>query len=95
MNTKFYKVSLTEVVSTPAFRIPKSKVIVELRVRDGDEEAAKDRAGRIGEQAWMPLLLKKRVEKISYEVTLIDKPAAEPGMFTVIGGVKTWFALDE
>jgi hypothetical protein len=95
MNQKFYQVGITEIVSTPVFQIPNSKVIVELRVREGDEETAKHRAGRLAEQAFMPLLLKKRVEKISYEVTLIDKPASVPKIITVIGGVKTWFALDE
>jgi hypothetical protein len=96
MNTKFYKVSITEIVSTPVSKIPKSKAIVELSVRQGDEETAKHRAGRIAERAFMPLLTrKKKVEKISYEVTPIDKPASVPKMFSVIDGVKTWFALDE
>ncbi|MEI9896747.1 MAG: hypothetical protein WDN28_23525 [Chthoniobacter sp.] len=78
---------------TPPFRIPKSKAIVKLRVREGDEDAAQQRAKRIGELAFGPLLRNKRVEKISHEVTPIDKPALVPKMFSVIDGVATWFAL--
>ncbi|MDR3402481.1 MAG: hypothetical protein P4L99_08275 [Chthoniobacter sp.] len=95
MNKKFYEVKITEIISTPATQVPKSKVIVELRVREGDEEAAKQRAGRAAEHALMPLLRKKRVEKISFEVTPIDKPAVVPRIVTISGGVTTWFALDE
>ncbi|HSI10509.1 MAG TPA: hypothetical protein VK961_00635 [Chthoniobacter sp.] len=91
---KYYRVRITELTSTPTFRIPKSSVIVELSVRQGKEEAAEHRARHIAESAFMPLLFKKRVEKISYELTPIDKPASAPKMFTVIDGVKTWFALE-
>jgi len=98
---KYYKVSITEIVSTPACTAPKSKAIVELRGRQEDEEAAKNRAGRTAERFFMSILGRnKRVEKVSYDVNPIDKPASLPRTCTIIGGRKgpeatIWLTLEE
>jgi hypothetical protein len=99
---RYYKVSITEIVSTPECKIPKSKAVVELPGRQENEEKAQDRARRAADAVFMPVLSrKKRVEKISYEVTPIDKPASLPrGCIISVGkngrGRATiWLVLDE
>lgn len=91
----YFKVSITEIFGAPASSAPRSDAIVELRVTGGDVEKAKRLANHIAEVAYSPIIARRKIKKVSYAVTVVEKPVSMPRMFSIIEGVKTWFILDE
>ena len=87
----FYRVTMSAIYTTPA-TIPNCTAILEFPEPQGNDDAARVRAGYIAEIAFTESLERRDVKKLSYEAEPIEEPVLNKEPNREIEGVKVWLS---